>query len=80
MASFIVVRRKLKSSGVSVVCILVTVAFDFFWEGDFGGDPFHFFITLTSSFCLCSTSSRYSPLPPLYGVTEAILIDMLSTS
>jgi hypothetical protein len=80
MASSIVARTKLKSSGVSVVCILVMVAFDFFREGDFGGDHFLFFITSTSSSSLCSTCSRSSPLPPLSGVMEVVLTDLLSTS
>jgi hypothetical protein len=54
----------MKSSGVSMVCILVTVAFNFFQEGDFRGDPFLLFITSTSSSGLSSTSSRSLPLPP----------------
>jgi hypothetical protein len=35
--------RKSKSSEVRIVCILVMVAFDFFWEEGFRGEPFLIF-------------------------------------
>jgi hypothetical protein len=48
-ASFRVAMMKSKSSIVSTVFILVTVAFDFFWEEGFRGETFLFFRGLTSS-------------------------------
>jgi hypothetical protein len=78
MDSFIATMRKLKSSGVSVVFILVMGAFDFFWEE--GGEPFPFFMISTSSPGLCSTSSKSSPLPPCSVVMDVVLTDLLSTS
>jgi hypothetical protein len=80
MALFIAVMRKLKSSRVSVVFSLVTSAFDFFWEEVSGGELFLFFMISTSLPGLCLTSSKSYPLAPCSGVTNAVLIDLLSTS
>jgi hypothetical protein len=80
MASFIVMRRKLKSFGVSVIFSLVMGAFYFFWEEDSRGEPFLFFMISTSSSGCCSTSSKSSPLPPCSSVTDAVLTYLLSTS
>jgi hypothetical protein len=80
MASFIAAMRKMKSSRVSMVFILVMGSFDFFKEECSGGEPFLLFMISTSSPGLCSTSSKSSPLPPCSGLVDAVLIDLLSTS
>jgi hypothetical protein len=80
MDSFIAAMRKLKSSGVSVVFILVTGDFDFFREEGSGGEPFLLFMMSTLSPGLCSTSAKSSPLPPCSGVTDVVLTNLLSTS
>jgi hypothetical protein len=77
IALFIVVRRKLKSSGVSVVFILVTRVLGFFREEGFRGETFLFFDESSSSSGLCSTSSS---LPSCSGEMDAVLTDLLSIS
>jgi hypothetical protein len=74
--------RKSKSSEVRTVCILVMVAFDFFQEEGFGGEPFLFFKGSTSSPCFYSTSlsSNSSPSPPFSSDMEAFFTDTLSNS
>jgi hypothetical protein len=81
-ASFMVFMMKSKSSVVSIVFILVTVAFDFFQEEGFGGETFLFFKGSNSSLgSVTSTGLCSSPLPfvsstssspPWSGDTEAI--------
>jgi hypothetical protein len=77
IASFIVVRRKLKSYGVSVVFILVTRILGFFREEGLRGETFLFLENSSSSFGLCST---YLSLPYFSGEMDAVLTDMLSIS
>jgi hypothetical protein len=81
-ASFRAAMMKSKSSVVSTIFILVTVAFDFFWEEGFEGEPFLFFRGSTSSLGgvtsprFCSSpfpfSSYTSSSPPHSGDIEAI--------
>jgi hypothetical protein len=74
--------RKSKSSEVRKVCILVMVAFDFFHEEGFRGEPFLFFRGSTSSPCFCSNyfSSNSWPSPPCSGDMEVVFMDALSNS
>jgi hypothetical protein len=74
--------RKSKSSEVRVVCILVMVAFTFFQEEGFRGEPFLFLRESTSSpsFCSTSLSPKSSPSPPCSGEMEAVFTDALSNS
>jgi hypothetical protein len=53
----------MKSLGLSVAFIMVTVGFSFFLEEDFKGDPFIFFGTSTSPSGCFSTSSKSLLLP-----------------
>jgi hypothetical protein len=76
-SSFIVARRKLKSSGVSVVFILVIWVLGFFRKEGFRGETFLFFDKSSLSSSLYST---YSSLPSFSGVMDAVLIDLLSIS
>jgi hypothetical protein len=80
--SCMVSMRNLKSSKVRTVCILVMVAFDFFWEEGFRGKPLLFFRGSTSSPCFCSTSfsSKSSPSPPFFGDMKEVFTDVLSNS
>jgi hypothetical protein len=81
--SFRASMMKSKSSVVSIVCILVTVALDFLWEEGFRGENFLFFKGSVSSIggvtspYLCSASfpfiSSTSSSPPQSGDTEAVL-------
>jgi hypothetical protein len=89
-ASLRAVMMKSKSSGVSVVYILVTVALVFFWEEGFGGETFLFFKGPASSlgsvtspfFCLDSLSFIYSTslLPPRSGDVEVVFPEALLKS
>jgi hypothetical protein len=74
--------RKLKSSEVRTVCIFVMVAFDFFQEEGFGGEPFLFFKGSTLSPFFYSTYLLFnsSPSPPCSGDMEAVFMDSLSIS
>jgi hypothetical protein len=74
--------NKFKSSEVRTVYILVMVAFDFFQEEGFKGEPFLFFRGSTSSpyFYSTSLSFKYSPSPPCSGDMEAVFTDVLSNS
>jgi hypothetical protein len=74
--------RKLKSSEVRTISILVMVAFDFFREEGFRGKPFIFFRGSTSSPLFCSNylSFNSSPSPPFSGDMEAVFMDALSNS
>jgi hypothetical protein len=65
-----------------MIYILVMVAFDFFQEEGFGGEPFLFFMGSTSSSCLCSTSFSFNslPSPPCSGDMEIVFTDVLSIS
>jgi hypothetical protein len=73
--------RKLKSLEVRTVCILVTVAFDFFLEEGFRGEPFLFFRGSTLSPCsyLTSFSPNSSPSSPCSSEIETVFSDALST-
>jgi hypothetical protein len=74
--------RKSKSSRVRMVYILVMVAFAFFQEECFRGEPFLFFRGSTSSPCFYSTylSPNSSPSPPYSCEMEAVFTDVLSNS
>jgi hypothetical protein len=81
---------KSKSSIVSIVCILVMVALDFFREVDFMGESFLLFKGLASSLggvtspCFCSSSfpfiSSTSSSPPRPGDTEGVFSDVFLKS
>jgi hypothetical protein len=76
-SSYRVALRKSKSSKVRTVCILVMVAFNFFQEEGFRGEPFLFFRGSNSSPCFYSTSfsSNSSPSPPHSGDMEEVFLD-----
>jgi hypothetical protein len=81
---------KSKSSAVSTFFILVTVAFDFFWEEGFKGETFLFFRGSTSSLGGVTLpgfysspfpfSSSTSSSPPRSGDTEAVFLEALLKS
>jgi hypothetical protein len=77
IASFIVPRRKLKSSRVSMVFILVTGVLGFFRGESFRGETFLFFDETSSSSGLYLNSSS---LPYFSGVMDVVLTYLLSIS
>jgi hypothetical protein len=74
--------RKSNSLEVRMVCILVMVAFDFFWEDGLRGEPFLFFSGSTLYPCFCSTSFSFNslPSPPCSGDMEVVFTNALSIS
>jgi hypothetical protein len=89
-ASFRDAMMKSKSSAVSTIYILVTVALDLFWEEGFEGVTFLFFKGSASSLggvtspCFCSYSfpfiSSTSSSPPRLGDSEAVFPEALLKS
>jgi hypothetical protein len=81
---------KSKSSIVSIVCILVKVALNFFREEGFGGETFLFFKGSASSLggvtspCFYSSSfpfiSSTSSSPPRPGDTEEVFFEVMLKS